>query len=152
MGSTTRSQFDGSPINPLGQDWVDRGLGGFLQNHPDPDWAAMAMDNMGKQKVPTVRNVGRSPGRGFSKAYTHNGYFSSLKAVVHFYNTRDVKPTCPDPFTLEKDALRMGCWPEPEVSSNLNREELGKLGLTEKEEEAIVAFLRTLSDGYSIEK
>jgi hypothetical protein len=44
------------------------------------------------------------------------------------------------------------CWPEPEVSSNLNREELGDLGLTEKEEEAIVAFMRTLSDGYSMEK
>jgi len=44
------------------------------------------------------------------------------------------------------------CWPEPEVSSNLNREELGKLGLTEKEEEAIVAFMGILSDGYSIEK
>ena len=44
------------------------------------------------------------------------------------------------------------CWPEPEVPSNLNREELGNLGLTGKEEEAIVAFMETLSDGYSIEK
>jgi len=44
------------------------------------------------------------------------------------------------------------CWPEPEVPSNLNRDELGNLGLTEKEEEAIVAFMGTLSDGYSVEK
>ena len=30
----------------------------------------------------------------FVKAYGHNGYFKSLKAIVHFYNTRDVLPRC----------------------------------------------------------
>lgn len=40
----------------------------------------------------------------------------------------------------------MNCWPEPEVSSNLNREELGNLGLTEKEEEAIVAFMNPMKN------
>jgi len=40
------------------------------------------------------------------------------------------------------------CWPEPEVSENVNTEELGDLGLTPEEEQAIVAFLMTLSDGY----
>jgi hypothetical protein len=29
---------------------------------------------------------------------------------------------------------------------------LGDLGLTDKEEDAIVAFLRTLSDGYKVKK
>jgi cytochrome c peroxidase len=77
----------------------------------------------------------------------HNGYFKTLKAVVNFYNTRDVKPTCPDPFTSERDALRMGCWPPPEVALNVNSDELGNLGLTDKEEDAIVAFMLTLSDG-----
>jgi hypothetical protein len=38
------------------------------------------------------------------------------------------------------------------VASNLNREELGNLGLTEEEEEALVAFLGTLSDSYPLEK
>ena len=52
-----------------------------------------------------VRNVGKGPGRGFPKAYMHNGYFKTLKGVVNFYNTRDVKPACPDPLTLERDAL-----------------------------------------------
>lgn len=140
---------DGSPINPEGFDWIDTGLGGFLQMQDiNPDWAAMAMDNMGKHKVPTLRNVGKGPGSGFTKAYMHNGYFKSLKSVVHFYNTRDVKPACPDPFTLEADALRMGCWPEPEVALNVNTDELGDLGLTDEEEDAIVAFMLTLSDGY----
>ena len=61
----------------------------------------------------------------------HNGVFKSLKEVVHFYNTRDVES-----------------WPPPEVSDNVNAEELGNLGLTDAEEDAIVAFMKTLSDGY----
>lgn len=137
--------------NPDGLDWVDEGLGGFLATRGD--YAAMAGANMGKHKVPTLRNVAK----GFNnttpiKAYGHNGYFKSLKSIVHFYNTRDVTDWCPDPFTLEKDALRMGCWPEPEESANINTDELGNLLLTDEEEDAIVAFLQTLSDGYKVKK
>jgi len=29
------------------------------------------------------------------KAYGHNGYFTSLKSIVHFYNTRDVVAPLP---------------------------------------------------------
>jgi hypothetical protein len=35
------------------------------------------------------------------------------------------------------------------VSRNVNAEELGNLKLTEAEEAAIVAFMKTLSDGWS---
>lgn len=124
---------DGSAINPLGSAWIDKGLGGFLETHPE--WASMAADNMGKHKVPTLRNVGKANGNGFPKAFLHNGVFKSLKEVVHFYNTRDVKS-----------------WPEPEVAENVNTDELGNLGLTDAEEDAIVAFMLTLSDGYKIKK
>jgi cytochrome c peroxidase len=137
---------DGTPINPLGAAWVDLGLGGFLNT---TDWAAYDEENYGKQKVPTLRNVGKRKDPDFPKAYSHNGYFKSLKAIVHFYNTRDVKDTCPDPlFTGEKDALKMDCWPAPEISDNVNTDELGNLGLTDAEEDAIVAFMKTLSDGF----
>jgi cytochrome c peroxidase len=121
----------GSPINPLGDAWVDLGLGGFLEFHPNPAWAAMAADNYGKHKVPTLRNVDKRPGKGFKKAYMHNGVFKSLKEVVHFYNTRDVES-----------------WPPPEVADNVNTDELGDLGLTDAEEDLIVIFMQTLSDGY----
>lgn len=141
---------DGSPINPEGRDWVDPGLGGFLLTRPD--YADMAPENMGKHKVPTLRNVGKGFGDGFPKAYAHNGYFKSLKSIVHFYNTRDVKPTCPDPFTTEKHALKMNCWPAPEVPVNVNTDELGDLGLTDAEEDAIVAFMKTFSDGFKVKK
>jgi hypothetical protein len=67
---------------------------------------------------------------------------------VHFYNTRDVKPTCADRFTRVEDAIAQDCWPEPEVDENVNDSELGDLKLTPEQEDAIVAFMKTLSDGF----
>ena len=141
-------------FNPDGFDWVDEGLGGFLATRIS-DYAPYADANLGKQKVPTLRNVGKGSCEAEAenpdcivKAYAHNGYFKSLKGIVHFYNTRDIKPECSDPFTTEADALAQGCWPAPEVADNVNVDELGDLGLTPEEENAIVAFLMTLSDGF----
>jgi hypothetical protein len=45
-------------------------------------------------------------------------------------------------------AIAMNCWPAPEVMENVNHDELGDLKLTDDQEKAIVAFLKTLSDGY----
>jgi cytochrome c peroxidase len=115
--------------NPDGENWVDRGLGGFLQG--TEKYSKYAEENIGKHKVPTLRNVDLSPRPGFVKAYMHNGYFKTLKDVVHFYNTRDI--------ASEK-------WPAPEVAANVNVDEMGNLELTEAEEDAIVAFMKTLSD------
>lgn len=133
-------------FNPLGYAWVDPGLGGFLAARND--YQPYADQNLGKHKVPTLRNVDLRPDPSFVKAYGHNGYFKSLKGIVHFYNTRDAKPRCLDRFTTEAVALAQGCWPEPEIAANVNTKELGKLNLTADQEDAIVAFLRTLSDGY----
>ena len=120
------------PYNPDGENWVDTGLGGFLKaaNYPETVWGP----EWGKQKVPTLRNVDLRPFKKFIKAYGHNGYFKSLEEIVHFYNTRDV--------------LGAG-WPPPEVAENINTAEMGNLGLNHGEELAIVAFLQTLSDGFT---
>lgn len=139
----------GVPANPenpalladLG--FVDFGLGAFLLTRPE--WAGMAAGEMGKQKIPTLRNVDKRPFAGAAKAYMHNGYFKSLEQVVNFYNTRDVKPTCPGPYTAG-EAVAAACWPAAEVSANVTRFGVGDLGLTAAEEDAIVAFLKTLSD------
>lgn len=80
----------------------------------------------GKFKVMSLRNI------ALTAPYSHNGYFKSLKEIVHFYNTRDIP----------------GLWPAPDVPENVNRVELGNLGLTAGEEDDIVAFMMTLSDGY----
>ena len=141
-----------NPENPAtiaNSSWADPGLGGFLATRTD--YATYAEANMGKHKVPTLRNVGLGP-EGVVKAYGHNGYFKTLEGIVHFYNTRDVLPKCPGdgtPYT-EAQALDAKCWPAPEVEANLNTRELGNLGLSADEEAAIVAFLKTLSDdGYT---
>lgn len=129
--------------NSAGAGWVDEGLGAFLKTVPR--FADRAAENLGKQKVPTVRNVDLRPSRDFIKAYMHNGALKTLAEVVHFYNTRDTKPGCEatkDPIPGEN------CWPAAEVAANVNREELGNLGLSEEEEAAIVAFMKTLSDGW----
>jgi cytochrome c peroxidase len=133
-------------FNPNGKQWLDQGLGEFLATRDD--YRRFKGDNYGKQKVPTLRNVDKRPNKDFVKAYMHNGYFKTLKGMVNFYNTRDIKPQCKDPFTTEAEALRQNCWPEPQVKTNLNTTELGNLGLTDDEENAIVIFMQTLSDGY----
>ena len=46
----------------------------------------------------------------------------------------------------------MDCWPEPEVAANVNTDELGDLELTDEEEDAVVAFMNALSDGFKVKK
>jgi cytochrome c peroxidase len=127
--------------NPLGAKWIDLGLGGFLSQSYPPE---VYEPELGKVKVPTLRNVDLRPSPGFVKAYAHNGYFKSLKAIVHFYNTRDVLPACGGAFHHPGE----DCWPAAEFPATVNHDELGDLGLSPAEEDAIVAFLKTLSDGY----
>jgi cytochrome c peroxidase len=133
-------------FNPDGKKWLDQGLGEFLATRDD--YRRFAEESNGKQKVPTLRNVDKRPDPAFVKAFMHNGYFKTLKGVVSFYNTRDVKPACKNPLTREADALAQKCWPEPQIKANVNKTELGDLGLTEAEEDAIVTFMQALSDGY----
>ncbi len=106
-----------------------------------------AAENFGKHQVPTLRNVDKRPHKGFVKTYCHNGYFKSLEELVHFYNTRDVLPSANK---VANPKPGVNCWPEPEVVQNMNKDELGNLGLTPEEESAITAFLRTLTDGYAL--
>jgi len=119
-------------VNPDGADWVDPGLGGFLMR---AGYAAdVYLAEWGKHKVPTLRNVDQRPYPGFVKAFGHNGFFKSLEEIVRFYNTRDVAGAG---------------WPPPEVPMNVNTDELGNLGLTADEEADLVAFMKTLSDGFT---
>lgn len=117
--------------NPDGARFVDRGLGAAVKQ-PAED---------GKFKVPTLRNIARTA------PYMHNGYFTTLRGVVAFYNDRDARKRCPNDLP-EAEALKRRCWPAAEVAANVNTEELGRLGLTGREVDDIVAFLRTLDDGY----
>jgi cytochrome c peroxidase len=118
-----------NPENPVyltDPDFIDLGLGAFLKNQSYP--ADVYVAEMGKVKVPSLRNVDKRVGDTV-KAYGHNGYFKSLKEIVHFYNTRDVE-----------------VWPEPEYADTVNTDELGNLGLSVAEEDALVIFMKTLTD------
>ncbi len=82
----------------------------------------------GRFKVPTLRNV------ELTAPYMHNGVLTSLKEVVSFYNTRNT-----------------GAWGLPEVEENVEQTRVGNLGLSAADEDAIVAFMLTLTDGYIVE-
>jgi len=104
-----------------------------ISGNPSPDIGLGATtgdagDN-GKHKVMSLRNI------AVTAPYAHNGFFATLEEIVHFYNTRDV--------------VSEG-WALPEVSENINTDELGNLGLTAEEEADVVAFLKTLTDNYPI--
>ena len=121
--------------NPDGEKFVDRGLGGALNKRRED----------GKFKVPTLRNI------ALTAPYMHNGYFRTLEGVMAFYNNRDRRPACKQTLVTEEEAMQRKCWPAPEVKRNVNRDELGRLGLTPGEEQAIIAFMKTLTDGYQVE-
>ena len=111
-------------VNPDGAAFVDVGLA----NNPRVMKDGASQANRGRFKVSTLRNV------ALTAPYTHNGVFTTLKEVVAFYNRRDLDP------------MQFG---PPEVPETVNRLELGNLGLTDAEEDALVAFLNTLTDGYT---
>ena len=160
----TTPDSTGFTPNPEGFDYTDYGLGTFLRSgfgsapNPNSTWTQFAPASDGLMQVSTARDVAltptscpttEAPGPYFQKEFFHNGYIKSLKQLVHFYNTRDKyrfaveSGNCPAG-TVEK----VTCWPDPEVPQNLDMT-IGDLGLTDTEENQIVAFLQTLSDGYT---
>ncbi len=110
-------------LNGRGDGYIDNGLGA-REDINDP-----ALN--GAFKVATLRNI------AVTGPYMHNGLFKDLKTVVHFYNTRDVGGINPETGMV---------WEQGEVDENKNVNELGDLKLSDEEEDAIVAFLKTLTD------
>lgn len=107
--------------NKLGTDYVDKGL---ADNAHIKNPAAQR----GKFKVPSLRNI------ALTAPYMHNGVFSTLQQSIEFYNTRDLDDK----------------WGQPEVSDNVNKDELGDLKLSAQEIKDLVVFLETLSDGFML--
>ena len=100
---TTPDSF-GFTSNPDGFGYRDLGLGTFLRSglaraQPELDWTQSAPTVDGQMQVSSARNVAMTPPQCptteagsapyFQKGFFHNGYFKSLKQLVHFYNTRD---------------------------------------------------------------
>ncbi|MFX4238450.1 cytochrome-c peroxidase [Aliarcobacter butzleri] len=87
----------------------------------------------GKHKVPTLRNV------AVTGPYMHNGVFKDLKTVVEFYDKYNNKDRNIDPETNKP-------WDEPEVKDNISLQELKANKLTDRKIEALVAFMKLLTD------
>lgn len=133
------------------------------------------VNHTGMVKVPSLRNVGKRSSKDFVKAYGHNGFFKSLESIIHFYNTSgnrgditdptDIKflegapHTCdkgtddlgPDRLANEQEALDNNCWPVAENNGGTSRKMgggglTGDMGMDDKQEAALVAYLKTLSD------
>ncbi len=134
--------------NPEGAAWVDKGLGGYLESVQDPS----AVAQMGKMKVPTLRNVDKRPSAGFVKAYGHNGYLKSLEDVVRFYASRAMMGMGGmggggmGGGGMGGGGMMCGgtMFPEPEVNQNLATLNHFRC----RDQSYLVAFLKTLTDGY----
>lgn len=102
----------------------------------------------GAFKVPSLRNV------ALRKAYFHNGKFTSLKEVVTFYVQRDVYPEKFYPLKADGTVDKFNDLPA-KYHGNVNTSEAPydrKVGemprLSDSEVDDVVAFLKTLTDGY----
>lgn len=100
----------------------------------------------GAFKVPTLRNI------ALTGPYMHNGYFTSLRDVVKFYVTRNTNPELWYPVDQAGNVLKYNDLPTA-YQGNVNNEEVPydrKLGeaprLDDSEIDAVVAFLKTLTD------
>lgn len=131
-----------SAWNPDGEEWVDYGLGGYLKSAGYG--AETYQTQLGKFKVPTLRNVDLRPYPDFVKAFGHNGYFKSLEEVVLFYHWRAMMDAmCGGMGGMAGCGAMASMFPPPEVDQN--RASLGMFPRPQVEN--IVLFLKTLSDG-----
>jgi len=127
----------GTPANPnnpfydVDPDFIDLGLA------DNPNLTTDSSLEQGKFRVPTLRNV------EITAPYLHNGVLQTLEEVVNFYNTRDSNQC----YGANAEPL-VNCWPLPEVEVNVDIASMGDLLLTAEEEADLVAFLKTLTDGF----
>jgi|GEM_PF-35553 len=96
-------------------------------------WAKIEA-NKGKFKVPTLRNV------AVTGPYMHNGVFKDLRTVILFYDhynnppKRKLNPETGKP------------WSAPAVTKTVDRDDLRAKALTDRQVDALIAFLKTLTD------
>lgn len=87
----------------------------------------------GKHKVPTLRNV------AVTAPYMHNGVFKDLKTVIEFYDKYNNKDRNINPETKKT-------WDDAEVKETIALKELKANALTDRKVEALVAFMKLLTD------
>jgi len=97
-------------------------------------------------RSPTVRNT------AIRTAFFHNGVFTSLRDVMHFYVERDLQPqkyypNNPDGSVHKYDDLPAGFPVNIDRDAPLDRKPGAAPALSESEIDDVIAFLGTLTDG-----
>ncbi|HJV52144.1 MAG TPA: cytochrome c peroxidase [Noviherbaspirillum sp.] len=123
--------------------YFDLGLCG-----PDRSDLAERTDLCGAFKVPTLRNVATR------RVFFHNGHFKSLREALRFYVRRDTNPEEWYP-TVDGVVQKFDDLP-PQYRANVNTSEAPynrqpgmAPALSDDEIEDLIAFLGTLTDGYT---
>lgn len=142
QGGSEKELFTNFEYHNIGtpQNHVVRAANGSKAGHIDhgllanPAVTDKAQD--GRFKVPTLRNV------AITGPYMHNGVFKDLRTTVLFYNKYNSKNPKRQ-INPETNAR----WEAPEVPANLSLKELESgPALDDKRIDALVAFLKTLTD------
>ena len=147
----TDTQFEalGAPRNPnlsanADPNYYDLGICGPYRT----DLAAQTQ-YCGMFLTPTLRNAASR------RVFFHNGVYHDLKDVLDFYDFRDTEPdkiypTGTDGRVLKYDDLPASDWPNVDTADPPFDRQLGQApALSRAEENDIIAFLETLTDGYS---
>lgn len=104
--------------------------------------------NCGLFKTPTLRNVATRP------VFFHNGVFHSLEDVLHFYVERDTDPGRFYPKGVDGKVEKYNDLPAryraniDTIDAPLDRKPGDRPALDDGEIEDVIAFLKTLTDGY----
>lgn len=120
------SNRDMVKMNKLSPDYKDQGL-------LDNPLVKGDKQQAGKFKTPTLRNI------AVTGPYMHNGVFKDLRTVILFYDKfnnpeRKINPETGQP------------WDPAEVEETVNHTDLKAQALTDRKVDALVAFLKLLTD------
>ncbi|MGG6895071.1 cytochrome-c peroxidase [Rhizobium sp. BR 315] len=151
MPNFTDFEFEalGAPRNPAipanaDAHYYDTGICGPLRN----DTYSAQQQNCGLFKTPTLRNVATR------HVFFHNGVYRTLEDVTRFYVKRDINPEEIYPKDASGKVVKYDDLP-PQYRANIdiidapmNRKLGDAPALSDAEIADVVAFLRTLSDGY----
>jgi cytochrome c peroxidase len=137
----------GAPRNPAipanaRRDYYDLGLCGPLRVDMQE-----RRDYCGMFRTPSLRNVARR------HVLLHNGIFHSLEDVVRFYAERDTQPQKWYPRSGDGRVMKFDDLPAPyqgnlDVQAPFNRHAGDPPAFNEQDIADIVAFLKTLNDGF----
>jgi cytochrome c peroxidase len=106
----------------------------------------------GMFKTPTLRNT------ALRRVFFHNGVFHTLQEVMDFYNFRDTNPEKVYPVATDGKVQKFNDIPSQyhanvDVSDQpFNRHPGDTPAMTTQDEAYIIAFLKTLNDGYKPEE